>query len=461
MGEPGGPGAGLRSAAAVLLAGLLAATPGCHSPRSGPELLKRHDGYRTADTTGLVDVSVFTVPTPSAAEAPLLNGLGPSAQAAYIRSLADRTSTLEELQAALAAPVGTPGPDTEVVDRTRFRRRLVISVERRGPEGGAPGSLAPGARIAWLRIGIGVNTTAARFSNWNRFATRYDTVELGTMELSRSIGSEAELGLPPDPLAEVLGSAGLEIGRSVGVDESLPLRERYVSNGVLRPDSMILLQEGAVGIDLVGNSVVEVEVELVDGRTSTSTVHRFEGLFDAAGRPRSPDSLRVVSRRLVSPDSAAPVEATIRFESLVRAVERGEGDDSYSEGDDRVRFLRSREEAGSIILVPSEETRVSAWAIVSPDCRILQTDRPDPDPGAVPTALRFLTADDARRFLRWLRELHRDSPHAGSAPASVPTAAGRGLYLGPGLPLTRSRVPELFVRLQPLNWSAGRGAPCS
>ena len=446
------------AAALALLPGLLAA---CLPLRTEPELLRRYDGYASTDTSGLVEVSVFTTAGTGEEGGPLLSRLSPSAQNAYVRSLAGRTSSAEGLQRALAAPLGEPGAGGDAVDHTRFRRRLVVSVERRGPEGGADGSLAPGARIAWLRIALGVDGSRVRFASWSRFATRYDTVELGRMELSRGAEAGADLDLASRGLQRVTGSAGMEIGRSVGLDESLPLQERYVSNGILRPDSLILLQEGAVGVDLVGNSVVDVELRLAGDRTVTGTVHRFEGLFDAGGAPRPPDSVRVLARPLVRPDSAAAIAADLRFESLVRSIRPGRGDDTFSEGDDSVRFLRSREDAGTVTLVPAEELRSSVWSVVTGDCRILQVQAPDPAPGAVPAALRFLEFGEARRFVRWLRERATTTEAGGSRARDAGlTVGGRSLFLAPGDPLRPAEAENLFVQLHPLNWSAGAHSIC-
>lgn len=442
---------------------LAVAATACLPPGGGPDLLKRYDRYSAVDTSGLVAVSVFTTPVPGDRAGPLLKELAPSAQNAYVRSLADRTGGVEELQRSLAAPLAEPAGEGDLVDRTRFRRRLVLSVERRGPEGGTTASLAPGARIAWLRIAVGVDGSRARFTTWNRFATRYETVELGTMERSLDTGSGTEIGPLPGALARVLDRAGLQVDRTVVLDESLPLRERYVSNGILRSDSLILLQEGAAGIDLVGNSTVELEVRLAGATTSAGTVHRFEGLFDATGRPRPGDSLRLVSHTLLHPARASPVRARLRFESLVRSVVPGQGDDTYSEADDRVRFLRSVEEAGTIELVPGSELRSSVWSVVSSDCRFLQVRAPDPAPGTPPAALRFLTARDARRFVRWLREGSQESrwsAGAGGGTGRPITAAGRALYLAPGAPLRATEVDGLFVRLQPLNWRAEGYSVC-
>lgn len=442
--RPRRPSLALPAALAVLA--VLAA---CAPTRPEPELLRRYRSYSTGDTTGLVEVTAFSAPLLPGTDAPRLTEISRSAQAAYIRSVADRTATVAELQAALAAPVGVPAPGPGRVDRTRFRRRLVLSVERHGAGGAGGRAFAPASRIAWLRVALGLDSTA-RFTSWDRFVTRYDTVELGTMGLRQSSDRDGELSLAP-PIEQVLG-AGLEAARADRLDESLPLRERHASNGVLRPDSMILLQEGAAGADLVGNAAVEVELRVRPG--PVATVHRFAGLHDAAGRARPADSVTSVRRELVRPaDAGEDVTAVLRFEALVRSVGRGAGDATYSEGDDRVRFLSSSEEVGRVVLVPARELRTSVWSLADPSCRLVGLERPGLDPAPGHGELRFLTRAEARRFLRWLRERDvADDRDRDRRRDEALTAAGRALRLGLDAPLRASDLAGLRVRLHPLNW---------
>lgn len=436
---------------------LLVALPfvaACALSRPEPELLRRYDRFETADSADLVQVSVFASPLPSPERPPLLSELSKSAQAAYIRSLADRTRTADGLQRALGAPVGGPAAGPRPLDRTRFRRRVVVSVERRSSTR-AP-EPASGSRLARVRVALGADR-AARFTSWDRFVTRYDTVEIGTMELSRSneLGADLELGAGSGTVADPSGSIGIAGRRAVGLDESLPLRERHVSNGILRPDSMVLVQEGAAGVDLVGNSVVEVELRVED-RTA-ATVSRFEGLYGPDGRPRPGDSVRLATRQLVAARRAEPVTAELRFEALVRTVRPGRGDATYSEGDDHVRYLRTAGGGSAVVLVPGRELRASVWTLVSGACELLEIEHPVAGSSPGHGALWFASRGDAVRFLQWLG----DGRRAGAGGARAPiTVAGRRLWLGPGAPLSRSGLPALFVQLQPLNWSPGGYSVC-
>lgn len=437
----------LAGAALAVLTALTACAP--TRPEPEPELLRRYDAYRSADTTGLVDVTAFSAPLPIAPGAPTLTEISRSAQAAYIRSLAERTTTVAELQAALAVPVGVPGPAPGPVDRTRFRRRLVLSVERVTPWGtGVPG-LAPGSRIAWLRVALGVDSSA-RFTSWDRFVTRYDTVEVGTMELRQASEATGEAALAP--LLEAVAGTGLEAARTARLDESLPVSERHASNGVLRPDSMILVQEGAPGADLTGNAVVEIELRAVPG--PPSTVHRFADLFDGGGRPRPADSVTLVARELIRPASAREdLTADLRFDAVVRSVRRGGGDATYAEGDDQARFLAHSEEAGRVVLVTARELRSSVWSLTSASCRLLGLERPDADTDPGHGELRFRSRAEARRFLDWLRGRASVVGDRSREPDGGLTAAGRTLRLGLDAPLRPSDLPGLRVRLHPLNWT--------
>ena len=473
MAERGVPrwGPGGRGPVLALLLALPVLTACGLVPRE-PELVKRWDRYAVADTTGLVRVTVFTARSPASDAPSALSELSRSAQATYVRAMADRTSTAAELRASLAAPIAVPGEPVGQVDRTVFRRRLVISIERTGPAGGREREdLSRVARVARTRIAMGLPDGRARFTTWDRFATRWDTVELGTMTLSRSAELEGDLAPLPGPRIEGAGDVGLSASLGAKLDESLSLRERPLSSGILHPDSMILLQVGTAGFDLVGNSAVEVELRLADRATATSHLHRFGALFDSAGRPSPSREVRIERRRHVHPSrsavAAGGITAGLRHETLIRAIRRRRGDDTYAEGDDGVVLLRDTARgAPTVELVPEREMRVSAWTIARSAGgarEVLQVGAPPgAGPGATPRELRFATAREARALLRWLHaDRRRAAPEtarsaaAGSGDADDPalSVAGRPLYLAPGRPLRRSEVTGLALRLRPLNWT--------
>ncbi len=443
MSDRSGP---FRAAVAALGAALTVAA--CWSAPE-PELLRRHATREVADTSGLVDVTLFSVPAGRTAGATPLAELSASAQAAMIRAVSRKTDTPEAFLRTLGPSPAASGAGG-AIDRTRFRRRVVISAENRAgwpsPDADGRWRAGPGTRIDRLRVAVGTDAARARFLSWDRFASRYQSVDLGEMSFRRERSSGLGVDVVPGGTARELEAAGLDAARSSSLDEELPLRSRYVSTGILLPDSMILLQEGAVGIDLTGNVVVQVEVDVADAPQPVRT-QAFGGLFGADGAPRPPDSVRVAARDLVyAPDAGDDVRGTLRVDAVVRAIRPGAGDATWAEGDDHAVHLVESSVGPSVSLVPARELRASVWQLATRGCGAFL----HVEGGLVgrPEVVQLASPDEAFDLLRWLR---------ATRPSEV---AGRGLRLGPGGPLEPPDTDRLSVRLTPLNWSAGSAPPC-
>ena len=455
MSEASGPRDGGRGSAAApgparpaLAAALVLGLAACWG-NAEPELLRRHAAWEVADTSGVVGVSVFSVPAAADASSPRLPELSSSAQAAFVRAVADRTETSGALLRTLGGPIGAPAGRGAMLDRTRFRRRVVVSAENRAArparDQGGRWRASPGARISRLRVALGLDPSRAEFRSWDRFASRWESVDLGAMSFRREVRAGLGVELSPEIVAREVDLLGLEAGRTSTVDEELPLRRRYVSTGMLRRDSMVLLQEGAVGIDLTGNVVVQVDVDVRDAPEPART-HAFAGLFGDDGSPRPADAVRVASRDLVhAPGPVGDLRGSLRFEAVVRTVRSGAGDATWAEGDDHVRYLVEAAEAPDVVLVRASELRASVWQLATSGCRaFLHVE----DDAGRPAVVQLASAEEAFALLRWLRR-------SGSG-----EVGRRTLYLGPDRGLAPGGADGLAVRLLPLNWSAGEPAPC-
>lgn len=431
------------------VAALLLVASACWS-RPEPELLRRHAALEVADTTGLVGVALFSVPAGRTASAVPLQELSASAQTAMIRAVAEKTDSPEAFLHTLGPPAGADLEPAGPIDRTRFRRRVVISAENhaarpsRDPDGRWRAS--PGARIIRLRVAVGTDAGRARFLSWDRFASRYESVDLGEMSFRRERSSGLDLDVVPGDAVRELRSLAGDAARSSTLDEELPLRSRYASTGVLLPDSMILLQEGTVGVDLTGNVVLLVEIDVAAASGPARTVD-LSGLFGPDGAPRPPDSVRVVARDLVhAADADRDVRATLRFDAVVRTIRPGGGDATWAEGDDHALHLVETSVEPPSTLVPARELRASVWQLATPRCDAFL--HLEGGLGGRPEVVQLASADEAFALLRWLR---------ARRPAEV---AGRGLRLGPERALGPADPDELAVRLLPLNWRAGAGHAC-
>lgn len=416
--------------------GAVAVLSGCaHGPLE-PELLRRHASLIEVDDPDRVGITVHAAPLAPEAEETRLFRLSKSAQSELIESVAAKTTTLEELLDALAAPV-VAGPDpASASSGLRFRRRVVVSAESRG--GG------PADRIADLRVVIALDTTEGRFVGWDRFVTEHATVEVGELALRRDREAGVDLDLVPGSGARTGHRATLTAGGSSRLDEALRVADATLSTGVLHPDSMVLLQRGAVARDLAGNSVVAVTVEAA--ASPSVTVHRLHGLFDERGRAAEAGGVRAVPRRLpVARPLPRGIRAQVRFEALSRAVVPGRGDATFAEGDDHVRLLRTVGSGREVTLVPASELRASAWQLTDATCRrFLHL----AGPASRPAVLLLASYEEAEQLRRWLVSTgsHRVGSHE--------------LRLG-DVPLRPTDASLLRIRLLPLNWDPGTDTSCA
>lgn len=429
----------LWSAAGLALLAACATAP----PR--PELLRRHAGLQRAEASGRVAVTVFATPLSPAADETRLLQLSKSGQSELIRAVAGKTATVEGFLAALSAPAAVATVPDRLLDRTRFRRRLVISAEDRDP--------GEADRIARLRVVLALDTSRALFSGWDRYVTEHGTVDVGEAALRReaTAGLDLDLGPPGSGAGRVDGR--LRAGSSAGYEEEAAVRDRYLSTGVLLPDSLVLLQRGAVGMDLAGNSVAVVELR-ARGLPPVD-VHRVSGLFDDGGRPLPAAAARISVLRLLAPrPSPHGIVAGLGFDAISRVVIPGAGESTFTEADDHVRLLHTVGVGPDVTLVPAGEMRVSVWELVDETCRrALQLQRPG---SRRAEALYLLDWGEAERLARWLAATGSDN------------VGGRVLLLGDSdplapagtAPLSPDEAARLRVRLLPLNWDPGPGSRC-
>ncbi len=365
------------------LVGLAALSAACAST---PELTRRYAEIRPAEASDQVraNVSVFSLRVPSAGSHSMFD-LGSGGQTAFINVARDRTTSLTDFAEALGTRIpGTPtGPG---IDATRLRRRVVFSL--------SPAGLGPADRIDRLLVTITLTSPtynsapAWRVTSWDRFATRYETIDLGDISLSQRRELGASLGDLP------VGSAGAEIGASTkhsrNLEEELELRQRYVAaTGTLSDHSASIYQEGVVGIDLTGNSSIDVELAAIAAAPAVQMARVTDMGSDDSG------GAQLTTARVVWPDtdgrcSAVDIRARLKVSYRIRRVLQGAA--TVVEGDDTITYIETTEDLGEFVLVPARDQRVTLWEIVRGKA-ILTLDR---------APLLFATAAEARDVATWL-----------------------------------------------------------
>lgn len=392
-----------------------------------PKLTRRYQVHSFSEGASVAHLSAFTLPvtTPSATTFLSLNERG---QAALIEALASKSGTSSELIAALTSPLAQPISRAGLKDKTIFKRRVVFSVEHTSQE--------PVNRLHSVRIDLAI-TPGHKFVSWDQFATKYETVDLGTVSLDQtaSFGFSTSSQYPTE--VEELAGVGLTAGQTSLLKEALALKRRYVaSSGVLRPTQASLIQQGDVGLDLTGNLMLDVDIDVEDHDVPV-TVMIFSGLRKPDRTLSPQENVIIQNQVIVYPRSGKEaVRADHSMQYTVREVGKGHG--TIPEGDDHVVFRKGSTNATSVEIIPANDLKFSTWEIRDDSCRILHVVRA---PTADPDPIFFETFDEAREFLVWLKE------------SKAVMVGGRQLILG-RQSLSTSSIDRLNIAIRERNWGA-------
>lgn len=427
---------GFRAAGllALLVSAILA--NGCASTK--PEVTKRFVSINPPVDGQDVSVKVFVTSIPGSSRSIKISDLSDQGQASFIEELAKHAKSGGDLVSLLGQPILPAKSASGEEDRTVFQRRLVISVENI--------SQREGDRLADFHFFMGLDENAAKFVSWDQFATRYETVNLGILKLTQGTEIGAEIGLAPPQISEV-SALGLSAKRTRNLEEAVSLTQRYVTTGTLTPGEISLLQQGAMGIDLTGNLVMDITVDVADSPNVTQLTS-FSPLFDNdAVVP--PDKVSIASVLVHAPAKVeGPVFVTPRYSAVTRRIESGV--ETYNEGDDVVTPVKSSGALKPVELVGVDDLKVSAWQLVDDRCRILHMLNRR---GTKPDVILFSSFESAESFLFWLSK------------SRALQVRGRDLLLPDATNLARkltdSDISKLSVSISPLNWALPVGQPCA
>jgi hypothetical protein len=416
---------------------------------TSPQLTRRYAAAEfppgeTASTE--VALSLFAMDVPAASTQTTVLSLGERAQAALIKELSTKVTDARALLNALASPITKPTPPERVIDRTIVDRRVIMSIDNQ--------SLRPSTRIHKATIILSLETpagatssvTPAAFKSWSQFTTKYQTVNLGSVTFTQ--GNEVGLGVKaaPPQIPTLEGTGQVRATRNM--EESLSIHPRYVeTTGVLTPKEARLVQEGAFGIDLSGNMIVDVTISVgspAAGDHDFIDIFTFARLFDPTGKPNPAGTIEIDTQtiKFVKATACQPVQAKAELRATLRQVQGG--DQTLMEGDDKALYpqiiatMQHQDKERGFELVPAEALRVSVWYIANARPSRLHVTRAS----GHEEALFFGSFDEANEFLLYLRALPGNS---------LPPVGGRPLSLDEK-PLSKHELQGLQVERQRLNW---------
>jgi hypothetical protein len=398
-----------------------------------PAITKR---YRTvAGTLGpaVVTVSGSTFAIDPAGPKTIFD-LGAEGQAALVEAVAAKVEDPASLTGTIAAPIARP-PSSGIHDLTTLSRRVVLSINAK--HDGLADRLDYCA--VTLRMAAG---GAARFKTWNQLTTRFESIDLGKMNFTQKGTLSAGLeGTAPGSTEISKATLGATAERSLA--EEVILRQRYVaSSGVLTDTEAKVIQQGAVGLDLVGNIVVDLTVTARASRLER--LYRVENLFAKNGTPNEPGVVRLV-RRIIRVPEQITGGWTAQLDAEFRRRIVAFGADTISEADDDVTYQSGIQAGDPVTLATEDELRVSRWLLMTSRDEVLHVQEPDG-----PMVLQFDSFDGARDFLVWL--IASNASQVGGRPLGFAGVSGKPELV---TPTAEGRWKALHVEIQGVNWSVG------
>ncbi len=365
-------------------------------------------------------LGAFSLPIPAVTAKTTLLSLSERGQASLIRELGNQSDSSDSLLTALGSSIGQDSKPDRDIDLTHWSRRVVFSLENR--------SEGPADRMSAARIRLDQLTGGASFESWTQFATKYDSVDLGTLRLTEHRELGAEAGAPGAV------KAGLSGRVSQDREENLKLSQRYVSlTGSLSPDAAELIEQGAPGLDLTGN--VAVDLTLKADTTKQTDVFRFGSLWDDKRQPKKPGDIQIFRQAVHFPASTRDIVARASLTATLRKVLRG--DRTLVESDDLVEFRTGTTQARNVVLVTVAAQIVNVWVLRHPSGTILHFERP----GTVPEPVQLGSFDAAVALKEYLVK--------AAQPESI---GGRTLLLPPSAtPLDPAHAAVLQVEIVPMN----------
>lgn len=396
-----------------------------------PKVLKRyqHVSEREAepgDPTPSVSFFALTVPRNNTQKT--IFDLTDQGQAALLNGYARVTSTPDELRSAASAKLEIAPTQPADVDLTRFKRRIVFTVER----GGARSA----DRLEWLKIKLAFESPKYVFTSWDKAETAYETIDLGALKINQKREAKINTSLTPASVGS-LESVDVGVSGSESLDESQDQRRRIVDLNVSLPDDTYaaIVRQGAIDRDLDGNTIIDFEIQYT-GATKTAAITKFSNLLEPDGKPVKANEIRMVLYEAHYPQEAEDVEATVSMEYDFRHVD--DGHETLKEGDDHVVMIHGQTGNRPPRVVVSKSDQIfEVWGLYSANAHVSF------EPGGKSacktpgnnTRVEFLTRDEALDFYWWLYLSQVDSKP--DEPIVI-TPAGLSLCLESGTKIIKS-----------------------
>lgn len=419
----------------IFLPLLLAAGCGLPGFGTGPTLTKRHRKHATTCKDHIVALKVAANKPPApAATPPIVLQLSDHGQAAFVALAAGDPKNL-----ASALGKTFPSPPRTTDSRTRVRTTLVLThgVDRdvrltKALEHLEPRPPSDADRIAALEIELTLEGPVS-FDGFNRFTTVYGEVALG--EVTQTSSRTFNASLNPTLTGSIAGSGEIGGSSTTSTAEKVVLKERIIQlSGFLDKNMGTILLEGGVGLDLEGNTSVDVVLEL-NGKEVPML--KLEGLFKQ-GIPQAAKNLKPRFIKTKIPAERTTEDITINAKSNYRFRHVRNGIETVSESDDVVLEYRGRSRgASTTVLSKASLEERSQYYLINLGEDHLRLSR-----GMEDEEVHFGTRAEAYDFLRWVNS----STLSGATPTEIGEGADAWILEVNGTVLDSTMVKDLMVK---------------
>ena len=326
----------------------------------------------------LVGITAFAFEPekPNAGEPKSIFNLDKKGQEALIEQMGEKTKTTEELAKAISMKFKDEEDEKNIFDLREFKKRVVISVNNF--------SDYPADRITKLNVTLQLPADApVSFLYCTKMATEFASVDYGKVNYTNSAGVELNAGLQAPggsatanqfDGANMISSLVKTLSATNGVNgklsgsrsfaEEVLLKQRFVAiSAFTNGKDLTFLQDGINGIDLTGNIVSEIGIDLgkAAGRFTTRIAYKL-GNFKKADTYNAGDSLKVTKSFFLMPDFNGDIKVKLSYTASYRKVIAN--DRTITEADDKVWLYKGKvDNIDSPVLIKEKDFKPNFWAI--------------------------------------------------------------------------------------------------
>ena len=320
--------------------------------------------------------------------------LSPEGQKQLIESIADNEKVSDDIFVKLSEKIGEEKSEISRKDVTKFRRRLVFSVDNLCAN--------PADRITKLSVSLSLNKESGIiFTSCNKVSNGKQTIDIGKQDYGNVSRLQA-LHENDKPVVETPKTGASNNSKHsplrhkpVNFDTQVTTPARQVSlSSYITPNSLNYAEDNANGSVVMGNIIADASFEY-KGEKTVKTVYSFTNLQNRDRTNAKPADIVTNQKRLIYPAVSKDVVLSLSYEATVRHVVNGAN--TISESDDDVEMITGKASENDILLVSRDQFIPAMWAITD-GVNNLEIDGP-----LKQNTLLFDSYENAMNFILWLK----------------------------------------------------------